>query len=166
LVSFSPAQRDRASRAQFWFGICVVIVFCSEAVGCLIVGALPQYPLAWVALVGVALIVGGIGTALLNRLLLRPLAQAAIEREDLGTRALAGEACQAQLSSLAEQHRRVRHDIRGALSPALLTADRLLGHADPAVKRAADIMVRAVERTSNLLAGPEEASPPGEPREP
>ena len=30
----------------------------------------------------------------------------------------------------------LRHDIRGILSPALLTADRLLNHADPAVKRA------------------------------
>ena len=57
----------------------------------------------------------------------------------------------------AESLRRLRHDVRGALSPALLTADRLLTHADPAVQRAGDIMVRAVERAAALL---NESAPP------
>ncbi len=81
-----------------------------------------------------------------------------MDLEALQAKALAADAVQRQLAGLAEQQRRVRHDIRGALSPALLTADRLLGHGDPVVKRAADIMVRAVERTSTLLAGPEDGS--------
>ena len=51
-----------------------------------------------------------------------------------------------------EAQRRLRHDVRGALSPALLTADRLLANADPAVQRAGDIMVRAIEKAAAFLA--------------
>ena len=54
---------------------------------------------------------------------------------------------------------------RGALSPALLTADRLLTNKDPAVKRAGEIMVGAVEKAASLMADPADpsVSPPGHP---
>ena len=45
----------------------------------------------------------------------------------------------------------LRHDLRGALSPALLVSDRLVGHTDPAVAKAGGIVVRAVERATGLL---------------
>ena len=61
-----------------------------------------------------------------------------------------------------EAHRKLRHDIRGALSPALLTADRLLMHKEPAIQRAGDIMVQAIEKTAALLSDPplRDATPP------
>jgi signal transduction histidine kinase len=46
----------------------------------------------------------------------------------------------------------LRHDLRGILSPALLTAERLLGHEDPVIRRAGEMMVTTVERASARLA--------------
>jgi hypothetical protein len=77
------------------------------------------------------------------------------------TRTAVAEALLHEAADRTERERRLRHDLRGVLSPALLTADRLLNHADPKVKRAGEIMVRAVERASELLT--ESASPPAGP---
>ena len=53
-----------------------------------------------------------------------------------------------------ETLRRLRHDLRGILSPALMTADRLLmTTTDPGIKRAAEMMVETVERAEKRLAG-------------
>jgi len=46
----------------------------------------------------------------------------------------------------------LRHDLHGILSPALLTADRLLNSPDPSVRRAGEVMVRTVERATARLA--------------
>jgi hypothetical protein len=46
---------------------------------------------------------------------------------------------------------RLRHDVRGALSPAMLSADRLTMSKDPAVVRSGEIIVSAIERVSALL---------------
>ena len=46
----------------------------------------------------------------------------------------------------------LRHDLRGVLSPALMMSDRLLTHADPAVQRAGNAVVRSIERATALLA--------------
>ncbi len=62
-----------------------------------------------------------------------------------------GAAAAARLAEVDVQVATLRHDIRGILSPALLTADRLLRHADPAVTRAGETMVRTVERTTARL---------------
>ena len=101
---------------------------------------------AWLCLGGAALLAAAAGTPVLHRQL-QAMAQAAANA------AAAGEAAQ------AEAQRRLRHDLRGVLSPALLTADRLLTHADPAVKRAGDIMASAVERAAELLDDTAKASP-------
>ena len=45
----------------------------------------------------------------------------------------------------------LRHDIRGALSPALLVSDRLTGHKEPGVVKAGDTVVRAVQRATEIL---------------
>ena len=54
----------------------------------------------------------------------------------------------------AETLKRLRHDLRGILSPALMTADRLLmTTGDPLAKRAAETMVDTIERAEKRLAG-------------
>ena len=40
----------------------------------------------------------------------------------------------------------LQHDLRNMLTPALLSADRLLTHADPAVARQAVIVIKAITR--------------------
>jgi hypothetical protein len=59
-----------------------------------------------------------------------------------------------ELLALRRAWQKLRHDVRGALSPALLTADRLTGHADESVRRGAEIMVKAVERAVETLKDP------------
>jgi hypothetical protein len=46
---------------------------------------------------------------------------------------------------------KLRHDLRGILSPAMLTADRLAAHADPAVQRAGMVVMKTVERAAARL---------------
>jgi len=50
--------------------------------------------------------------------------------------------------------RRLRHDLRGALSPAMLTADRLLSHPDPTARRYGEVICQSVERAAQLLETP------------
>ncbi len=56
----------------------------------------------------------------------------------------------ARLAALGTAVAKVNHDLRGILSPAMLTAERLQSHADPGVKRAGDVLMRAVERATDL----------------
>ena len=56
----------------------------------------------------------------------------------------------ARLAALGTAVAKVNHDLRGILSPAMLTAERLQAHPDPAVKRAGDVLVRAVDRAADL----------------
>jgi hypothetical protein len=58
----------------------------------------------------------------------------------------------ARLAAAAEQFARLGHDLRGILSPALLAAERLQLHQDESVRRAGDVVVRAVERAVGALA--------------
>jgi signal transduction histidine kinase len=60
----------------------------------------------------------------------------------------------------AEQLRQLRHDLRGALSPALLAADRLLSRNDEAVRQSAEIVIRALERATALIDAVREPLPP------
>jgi hypothetical protein len=116
----------------------------------------------WACLAAGQVFAACVGTAVLYRLCIVPQMEAA--------RAAAAEKVLAETKG--ELQRRLRHDIRGALSPALLTADRLLANRDPAVQRAGDIIVRAVEKVAALLADPpapesaaaeSELTPPGRP---
>jgi hypothetical protein len=54
---------------------------------------------------------------------------------------------------------KLRHDVRGALSPALLSADRLTMNKDPAVVRSAEMVVSAIERVSALLDATRKPNP-------
>jgi hypothetical protein len=57
-----------------------------------------------------------------------------------------------RLGQLEARTASLRHDLRGILSPALLIAERLLNHEDPAIHRAGEIMVKTVERASARMA--------------
>ncbi len=53
-------------------------------------------------------------------------------------------------SPMREMVIKLGHDIRGALSPALLMAEQLEAHADPAVRQAAGLITRALDRSAEL----------------
>jgi uncharacterized membrane protein len=113
--------------------------------------------LAWAAAVrpdlAASTLAGFLGGAMACWLLLRP-AQAAATREAESLRAAleAGKHTIEDAASLLETTSRLRHDLNGILSPTLLTADRLLAHEDPTIRRAGEIMVKTVERASARLA--------------
>ena len=69
--------------------------------------------------------------------------------DDLTARVQAAEA-----SVLAQQKElsRLRHDLRGILSPALLLADRLSMSDDPMAKRTAEAMISTIERAEQAIA--------------
>lgn len=98
----------------------------------------------------VAAVAAGVAMQLgLAAFVVRPLRdQEAVLRERLR----AAELSQGRLAELEAATSSLRHDLRGILSPALMTADRLLGSPDPMTRRAAEAMVRAVERSSERLS--------------
>ena len=57
----------------------------------------------------------------------------------------------ARLAALGTVVAKVSHDLRGILTPALLTAERLQANADPRVQRSGEILVQAVERAADLV---------------
>lgn len=57
----------------------------------------------------------------------------------------------ARLAALGAALAKVSHDLRGILAPALLTAERLQGNADPALRRTGDSIARTVERATELM---------------
>lgn len=93
-------------------------------------------------------------------LLRRMMRTLAIEREH-ATRAAVRDAVQRVEDEAAEQARQIdravsalRHDLRGILSPALLTADRLAMSQDPVARRAGEAMISTVERAEARLTRP------------
>jgi signal transduction histidine kinase len=57
----------------------------------------------------------------------------------------------ARLAALGTVVAKVSHDLRGILTPALLTAERLQLNTDPRVQRAGEILVQAVDRAADLV---------------
>jgi hypothetical protein len=57
----------------------------------------------------------------------------------------------AKLAAVAADLGRLGHDLRGILAPALLAAERAQASRDPAASRAAEVMVRAVDRATEAL---------------
>lgn len=57
----------------------------------------------------------------------------------------------ARLAALGAVVAKVSHDLRGILTPALLTAERLELNADPKVQRAGETVAQAVERATELV---------------
>lgn len=148
------------------FALIVLLVLCGEVLSnSLVAGALPPRPVAWGVLVAVALLMGGVATAVLDWLVFEPYRRLARDEAALRRQVAGHTDLELALAARVEQQRRLRHDIRGVLSPVLLVADRLLNHADPAVKRSGEIMVRTVDRATAVLAeyGDSPVSPPDGP---
>ncbi len=57
----------------------------------------------------------------------------------------------ARLAALGTVVAKVSHDLRGILTPALLTAERLELNADPRVRNAGEVLVKAVDRAADLV---------------
>lgn len=57
----------------------------------------------------------------------------------------------ARLAALGAAVAKVSHDLRGILAPALLSAERLQGNADPTLRRTGDAIARTVERATDLM---------------
>jgi signal transduction histidine kinase len=57
----------------------------------------------------------------------------------------------ARLAALGTAVAKVSHDLRGILTPALLSAERLQLHSDPAVRRSGETLVEAVDRATDLV---------------
>jgi signal transduction histidine kinase len=57
----------------------------------------------------------------------------------------------ARLAALGTVVAKVSHDLRGILTPALLTAERLELNADPRVRHAGEVLVKAVDRAADLV---------------
>ena len=152
-------------RASPWFSALAILMLVAELLAyevCRVAGTSPFSLFGLVCLAGAAIVTGGAATLLFERLVLHRFRQMADQAAASDARA--EEAVQV-LADRVEQHRRVRHDLRGALSPVLLIADRLLNHADPAVGRSAGILVRTVDRATTLLADAsgKTVSPPADP---
>ncbi len=63
-------------------------------------------------------------------------------------------AARARLGALARSIIKAGHDLRGTLSPALLTADALTTHPDPAVRDAAERIAQGIETAASGLQAP------------
>ena len=113
---------------------------------------------AWLGMALAAAAIAAAITVVADRLVLQPARSLAAEAVGLRDQAALCDVLVRDLADRTEQQRRMRHDLRGAMSPVLLVADRLIAHADPAVKRSGDIMVRTVERALTLLEPPGPAS--------
>jgi signal transduction histidine kinase len=57
----------------------------------------------------------------------------------------------ARLAALGTVVAKVSHDLRGILTPALLSAERLQMNADPRVRRAGEVLAQAVDRATDLV---------------
>ncbi len=107
---------------------------------------------------GAALALTGAGVPFLLSALLAAAAaglvqRAAMRRQPVAVPDRSGEAAlAARLESYRAATAALRHDLRGVMSPALMMSDRLVNHADPAVQRAGQAVVRSIERSTALLA--------------
>jgi signal transduction histidine kinase len=57
----------------------------------------------------------------------------------------------ARLAALGNAVARISHDLRGVLAPALLLAERLQNHSDETVQHAGDVLMRTVDRATDLV---------------
>lgn len=72
--------------------------------------------------------------------------------------ALAPDPAVERLAVLEREMSLIRHELRGALSPALMVSDRLLRSEDPLIRRAGDAVVRSVDRATALIG--QDRAPP------
>ena len=71
-------------------------------------------------------------------------------------------AAQARIDAIEAGVASLRHDLRGALSPALILSARLVASPDPAIRKAGEAVVRSIEQASALIAASKTLEPPGD----
>jgi hypothetical protein len=69
------------------------------------------------------------------------------------------DAAQSRVEQLERLVSELRHDLRGAVSPAVLVADRLRQNADPAVQRSGKTINIVIERVLAILEATCQAVP-------
>lgn len=67
---------------------------------------------------------------------------------------------QERVDELEQLVSRLRHDINGALTPALMVADRLRIDPDPRIQRAGESVARSIMRVVAILKASREVVPP------
>jgi signal transduction histidine kinase len=70
------------------------------------------------------------------------------------------ESAEARIEALERLVSSLRHDLRGAITPAALIADRLRQNSDPAIQRSAARIAQVVERVMSRLTATYELVPP------
>jgi hypothetical protein len=70
------------------------------------------------------------------------------------------ESTQARVEELEKLVSALRHDLRGAITPAALIADRLRHSSDPAIQRSANRLAGVVERILARLTSTYDLVPP------
>ena len=71
---------------------------------------------------------------------------------------------QARIEQLEALVSRLRHDLRGAITPAALVGDQLRNHSDPSMQRAGTRISEMVERVLSKLDETYQQVPPRESR--
>jgi len=122
-------------------GIAGLVLLSSIAVAW--VHAPPAFVLLVPALIA---LVGGVVLTRTVRPVVSPTEAGALARA-----AIAEARVQKLVSAAAE----MRHDLRGILSPAMLTADRLASSQDPIARRSGEAMISTIERADERLKRPE-----------
>ncbi|MGI4747345.1 MAG: hypothetical protein ACRYGI_15095 [Janthinobacterium lividum] len=93
-------------------------------------------------------------TALLGGIVLTRSARPIVSLTEADALARAGVA-ETRVLKLINVAAEMRHDLRGILSPAMLTADRLALSQDPISRRAGEAMISTIERADERLKRPE-----------
>ncbi len=70
-------------------------------------------------------------------------------------------AAQARADEIEARASILRHDLRGALSPALILSDHLVASTDPTIRKAGEAVVRSIEQASALIAASKVLEQPG-----
>ena len=114
----------------------------------ILMGVLPPGWSGWGCLAVAAAVVGGAGGFVAGR----QMRMMADLLERLRAKAELVSGMEQEVATRRAKLRQIRHDIRGALSPALLATDRLLISPEPTIKRSAEIVTRSVDRAITLLS--------------
>ncbi len=61
------------------------------------------------------------------------------------------EAAELRIAELEKLISNVRHDVNGALTPALMVADRLASNEDPALRRSGEKIGESILRVTKML---------------
>ena len=104
--------------------------------------------------VGTPFLLAALGASACVGLVLHGLMPTAIAAPDHAADA------QARIDAIEAGVASLRHDLRGALSPALILSDRLVASSDPAIRKAGEAVVRAIEQASALIAASKTPEPP------